>query len=72
MNSAKRAIEQRFQTDRDSFKSPEDLQAFANTRGNILKLTSPRPVKVFDPSAELDGLLPSLSAGARCGSVGLP
>jgi hypothetical protein len=72
LNSAKRAIEQRFQADRDSFKSPEDLQAFANTRGNILKLTSPRPVKVFDPSAELDGLFAELVGGRSMRQRGAP
>ena len=63
LNSAKRAIEQRFQTARDSFKSPEDLRAFASTRGNVLKLTSPRPVKVFDPTGELDSLFAELVGG---------
>ncbi|HBO45947.1 MAG TPA: hypothetical protein DD670_18900 [Planctomycetaceae bacterium] len=63
LNSAKRAIERRLEIDRNSFKSRDDLEAFANTRGNDLKLTSPRPVKVFDPPRDLDRLFSQLVGG---------
>lgn len=63
LNSAKQAIEHRLEVDRASFKSHEDLQAFVNTRGNNLKLTTPRPVKVFDPPRDLDNLFAELVGG---------
>lgn len=63
LNSAKQAIEHRLEVDRASFKSHEDLQAFVNTRGNNLKLTTPRPVKVFDPPRDLDNLFSELVGG---------
>ncbi len=63
LNSAKQAIEHRLDVDRASFQSHEDLMAFVNTRGNNLKLTAPRPVKVFDPAADLDKLFSELVGG---------
>ncbi|HEY3789713.1 MAG TPA: DUF3037 domain-containing protein [Urbifossiella sp.] len=64
LNSAKRAIERRLEVNRDAFQSLEDLQNFVDTRGNILKLTKPRPVKVFDPDQDLDKLFHELVGGA--------
>lgn len=63
LNAAKRAIEHRLQVDRDSFNNIEDLQNYINTRGNLLKLTSPRPVKVFDPPNDLKKLYAELVGG---------
>lgn len=63
LNSAKQAIEHRLEVDRASFKSHEDLLSFVNTRGNNLKLTTPRPVKVFDPPNDLDNLFSELVGG---------
>ena len=60
LNSAKQAIEDRIEVDRASFQAYEDLQAFVNTRGNNLILTTPRPVKVFDPPRDLDNLFTEL------------
>ena len=63
LSSAKRALERRFEVDRDSFNSLEDLQRFVDTRSNVLKLTAPRPVKVFDPAEDLDNLFVELVGG---------
>lgn len=63
LNSAKRAIVRRIETDREAFKSLEDLQRFADSRGNVLKLTPPRPVKVFEPEEELARLFCELVGG---------
>ena len=63
LNSAKRAIEHRLEVDRDSLLSLEDLQRFVATRGNSLKLTDPRPVKVFNPQRDLDSLFAQLVGG---------
>lgn len=63
LNAAKRAIERRLHVDRDSFQTAEDLQHFAETRANLLRLTPPRPIKVFDPSQEIVRLFDELVGG---------
>jgi len=63
LNAAKQAIERRLEVDRDSFKDIEDLQKYIDTRGNWLKLTPPRPMKVFDPAENLDRLYAELVGG---------
>lgn len=63
LNSAKRAIERRLNVDRESFQTLEDLQHFVASRGNVLKLTDPRPIKVFDPQNDLDALFAELVGG---------
>lgn len=63
LNAAKQAIERRLQVDRDSFQDIHDLQKYIDTRGNWLKLTPPRPVKVCDPAKDLDSLYTELVGG---------
>ena len=63
LNAAKRAIQRRLQTDREAFQTLEDLQKFVDSRANILKLTQPRPVKVFDPEQNLANLFKELVGG---------
>lgn len=63
LTSAKRALAQRFEVDRDSFNSLEDFQRFVDTRGNALKLTAPRPVKIFEPTEDLSKLYAELVGG---------
>ncbi len=63
LNRAKRAIERRVQTDHEAFLTLEDLQKFVDSRGNVLKLTQPRPIKVFEPQADLDNLFCELVGG---------
>jgi hypothetical protein len=63
LDSAKRALERRLAVDGDAFGSLDDLQQFVDTRGNSLKLTAPRPVKVFDPPQDLDRLFDELVGG---------
>jgi hypothetical protein len=63
LNAAKRAIVRRLQTDREAFARFEDLQKFVDSRGNVLKLTPPRPVKVFNPEVELNNLFDELVGG---------
>lgn len=60
---ARTAIEQRLQSDRESFKEIGDLQRFVETRGNALRLTDPRPVKVREPEMELEQLFHELVGG---------
>ncbi len=63
VNAAKRGIEQRIEIDRESFRTPDDLVRFIDTRGNDIVLTAPRPVKVMDPAADLDQLFRELVGG---------
>lgn len=63
LNAAKRAIEHRLQMDWEGFQTLEDLQRFVDTRANVLKLTTPRPVKVFEPEEELRKLYEELVGG---------
>jgi len=63
VNAAKRAIERRVEIDRESFQTPDDLVRFMDTRGNDILLTSPRPMKVGDPDAELAALFDELVGG---------
>ena len=73
LNAAKRAIERRLQTDRQAFMQFEDLEKFVNSRGNVLKLTQPRPVKVFNPENDLNGLFGELVGGtAKAHPADLP
>ncbi len=60
---ARISIEQRLQTDRASFKDIADMQHFVETRGNALRLTDPRPVKVYAPVDELNRLFDELVGG---------
>ncbi len=63
LNSAKRALERRLKLDAAAFKTLADLQHFIDSRGNILQLTPPRPIKVFDPGTDLDNLFAELVGG---------
>jgi len=63
LNAAKEAIERRLEVDRESFRNIEDIERFVNTRGNWLKLTQARPVKVFNPESDLTALYEELVGG---------
>lgn len=64
LNAAKQAIEHRLEVDREGFQTIEDLRRFVDTRANVLKLTDPRPVKVFDPQDDLRKLFEELVGGS--------
>jgi hypothetical protein len=63
LNAAKQAMERRLDIDRDAFQTIEDLQRFVDTRANVLQLTAPRPMKVFNPEEELNRLFDRLVGG---------
>lgn len=63
LKAAKKSIERRLEVDKESFQDIEDLRKFIDTRGNSLKLTEPRPLKVFDPAEELEELYAELVGG---------
>ena len=51
------AIVERLVREHEAFKTLEDFQAYISRRANALMMTSPRPVKVQDPSQDLESLL---------------
>ena len=65
LNAAKRSINQRLVVEKNSFDSLEDFQKFVETRGNDLRLTKPRPVKVFNPEQEMNRLFDELVRGQQ-------
>jgi len=60
LKAANEAIESRFEVDRESFQTIKDLEKFIDTRGNWLRLTQARPMKVIDPKPELEKLFTEL------------
>ncbi len=65
LDAAKQAIQSRLDVDRESFRTIEDLEKFINSRGNWLKLTPARPIKVCSPKNDLDRLFVELVGGKR-------
>lgn len=60
LRAAERAIESRLHVSREDFRTLEDLNSFIETRANELRITSPRPMKVLNPEADLDDLFAEL------------
>ena len=69
VSDARRALESRFRTERERFQSVEGLLQFSRSLGGNLFVTDPRPVKVYDPAAELENLFTAL-VGSRDGNQG--
>ncbi|WP_395089767.1 DUF3037 domain-containing protein [Armatimonas sp.] len=60
VSDARRALESRFRTEQERFKTVEDLVQFNRSLGGNLLVTDPRPVKVYEPAVELDNLFNTL------------
>ena len=60
LGDAKRALETRFEVERDRFQTLGDLTHFAETRANGLTLSLPRPIKITNPAQELVELFATL------------
>lgn len=56
INSLKRGIEERLSKETSEIRSLEDLQRFIALRANVIQITTPRPMKVFDPQEDLEKL----------------
>ena len=65
LNAAKLSIEKRLVVEKNSFDSLEDIQKFVETRGNDLRITPPRPLKVFSPEQEMNRLFDELVGGRQ-------
>lgn len=60
MNAMKQALLDRFRVEAADFRTLQNIQQFVDTRANKLTLTNPKPVKVFDPQADLAALYQEL------------
>ena len=60
LNSAKRAMVARLKVEWEGAPTLKQFQHFVDTRANEIKLTAPRPVKVFDPVGDLQRLFDEL------------
>jgi hypothetical protein len=60
LNHAKQSLLRRLEVDRDSFQGRQDFENFTRTRGNLLQLTFPRLMKVFDLESDLNRLFEEL------------
>src|SRR6266404_5423202 len=65
INAFKAAFEERITIEASRLHTQEDFLQFVNTRANQLLLTRPRPIKVFEPEADLARLFESLVGGRR-------
>jgi hypothetical protein len=63
INFMKQALASRIEAEGDQFKSAEDLQRFAEQQANMLTITAPRFVKVFNPEQDLESLFNELIGG---------
>ena len=65
VNNAKQAIANRLHRERDRFHTLEDWTQFVETRANDIVLTTPRPMKVINPTVDLDELFTELVGGRQ-------
>jgi len=74
INSFKRGIEERLEVEHRNIQSLEDLQRFIQLRANQIQITAPRPMRVLNPSEDLDQLFQDLVGGTprKQGDEGRP
>lgn len=63
VNFMKQALANRLEVEAANFKTPEDLNRFAEQQANELLVTAPRFVKVSDPEEDLEKLFDELVGG---------
>lgn len=59
----KKGIEERLQKERSSLRTLDDLQQFIAMRANLIQISDPKPMKVFDPKKDLEELFKKLVGG---------
>ncbi len=65
ISAMKDAFAERIRQQTDFIISGEDFNLFVETRANQMILTAPRPIKVFDPCADLENLCEKLVGGRQ-------
>jgi hypothetical protein len=63
INSFKAGIEDRLVVEKDEILTLEALESFIARRANLIQITPPRPMKVFDPEQDLDSPFQDLVGG---------
>jgi hypothetical protein len=63
INTIKLSIQRRLEVERDQIRSAADLERFAATRANAMRLTPPRAVRITEPDADLKHLFERLVGG---------
>ena len=56
INSFKNGIVNRIENEPRTIRSLEDLKGFIDSRANLIQISEPRPMTIFDPSKDLDEL----------------
>ena len=56
INTLKKGLEERLSLLGEEIRTVEELQQFISTRANLFHLTTPRPMKVFNPEEDLQSL----------------
>lgn len=56
INSFKIGIVNRIENESKTFRSLDDLKRFIDSRANLIQISEPRPMTIFDPSKDLDKL----------------
>jgi hypothetical protein len=65
LNALKAAFEERVAVEAERLRTLEEFRQFVDSRANQMLLTSPRPIKISDPQAELATLFEALVGGRR-------
>jgi len=63
IKAIKASIEERLEVEKSYFRTVKDLEKFIATRANEIQITSPLPMKVFDPEKDLESLFQRLVGG---------
>ena len=56
INSFKTGIVQRIQNESNTIRSVDDLKRFIDSRANVIHISEPRPMTIFDPMKDLEEL----------------
>ena len=56
ISTIKKSLQDRLEKEHRSIRSVDDLQQFIATRANVIQITDPLPMKVFDPERDLRDL----------------
>lgn len=63
LNTFKQSFRRRFELERDTFRTTDDVERFIATRANQLRMTPLRPMKSMDPQTDLQSLFVELVGG---------
>jgi hypothetical protein len=65
LRAFKQGIEDRLQSERATIRTRDDLQQFIAMRANLIQISDPKPIKVFDAEQDLANLFQKLVGGIQ-------